>query len=200
MHAYSGGYSRKPRVLRATLGAIALCAGFGLLWLVLLTLHPAPIWALVGLALAIALPFLGLGLGLLFLDHLWRWLCTTPWIGVRDFAGAYEECSADGQSQDHPATLKIIQNWNEIDITFKSGDATYKSMSAAIIKDRLETGDVEFVVSYYSYGSHNGEEREGAHYGTFFLKRAQDGQLDGCYFTDSKRANYRQLMLKPKAR
>jgi len=114
-----------------------------------------------------------------------------------DFSGSYEECSVDGQSTDHPATLTIDQKYSTMSITLKYGDALFKSISAAIIKNQQEKGDVDVVFTYFCTGIHNGLEREGAHFGTFILKRQEHGRrLGGIYFTESKRANYHRIAFK----
>ncbi|MDR3526938.1 MAG: hypothetical protein P4L57_06625 [Rhizomicrobium sp.] len=193
MHAFSGGNSHVGT--HVCLGGIA----FGLDILLIHQLTPllmnARLYDLLALA-AIFCILLFFGLEFAYATALWSLL--KSWDKYQ-FSGTYEECSASGQVTDVPATLKIWQHWNTIEINFKSCDGIFKSITAAIVKNRLERGDIELVFSFQSSGSHLGVEREGAYLGTFILKRsADDDTAEAIYFTESRLNNFRHLYMKRK--
>lgn len=127
----------------------------------------------------------------------WRLLCLVSTLHIYDFAGTYEGDSAAGDGNRYPAKLTIRQNWSNIEIAFESGDASSKSFSASVIRDRLAKGQVELVYNYFAPGTHVGEDRVGAHYGTAMLKRSFRGaKLEGDYFTERKRDSFGQLSMK----
>jgi len=191
MHAFSGGNSHVGT--HVCLGGIA----FGLdVWLIY-GLTPWLIYAPLHDILAITAFFCILLFFLLEIAYstlLWQVLRSRD---KYQFSGTYEECSPCGQATDFPATLRIWQHWNTVEINFKSSEGIFKSITAAIVKNRLEKGDVELIFSFQSSGSHRGAEREGACLGTFILKRAEDDDTaEALYFTESKRNNFRHLYMK----
>lgn len=195
MHAYSGGNSHIGT--HVFLGALAVAFDICLIRALTPLLIYAPLSDILGIAafFCISLFFL---LELVYTTVFWRFL------KARDkyqFSGTYEECTPCGEVAEQPATLRVWQYWNTIEINFNCCDGVFKSVTAAIVKDRFAKGDVELIFSFQSSGSHRGSEREGAYFGTFILKRANDDETaEALYFTESKRANFRQLMMKRKPR
>lgn len=180
MHSYSDGFGRTSY----SHAALALAA---LLIENVLSQHIPPLLPhspINTLALVPPLRFLALFavLELLFSNIFWRVMALMHCPCIYDFNGSYEAGSAK---------LIIRQTWHKMAITFEMDGATAKSLSASIITNRLKKGDVELIYSYFAYGSNNGDERQGAHYGTAILKRRHDHNgFEGCYYTEQKSNNY----------
>jgi hypothetical protein len=130
-------------------------------------------------------------LELVFDRWVWRILCFIPGLHVYNFAGTYEgNIWGEGERQ-FQATIIVKQTWSRIEIDFISGAASSKSFSASVIKDRLANGLVELIYNYFAPGTHQGEERVGAHYGTAMLRRVDCGKkLEGEYYTEQRRDSY----------
>lgn len=121
----------------------------------------------------------------------WRVLCLVPGLHVYSFAGTYEGHIRSADQNQFPAVITIKQTWSKIEIDFVSGDAVSKSFSASVIKDRLANGWVEIVYNYFAPGTHKGNGRVGAHYGTAMLRRSERGQkLEGDYYTEQRRDSF----------
>jgi hypothetical protein len=130
-------------------------------------------------------------LELVFDRWAWRILCVIPWLHVYSFSGKYEGNIWGADEKQFPANIKVKQTWSRIEIDFESGAASSKSFSASVIKDRLANGVVELIYNYFAPGTHKGEERVGAHYGTAMLRRVNRGKkLEGDYYTEQRRDSY----------
>ncbi len=191
MHAFSGGNSHIST--HVCLGGLAFAFDILLIHLLTPLLIYAPLYDILAITAFFCI-LLFFCLEIAYSTVFWRALKAKD---KYQFSGAYEECTVCGQVTDFPATLRIWQYWNTIEINFKSSDGIFKSITAAIVKNRLEKGDVELVFSFQSSGSHRGAEREGAYLGTFILKHgADDDTAEAFYFTESKRSNFRHLYMK----
>ena len=137
---------------------------------------------------------------LLFNQWGWRLLSYFPPLHIYNFGGTYEGRIRAGDGNDYPAILTIKQTWSQIELYFESGEAKSKSFSASITQDRLAKGHVEIIYNYFAPGTHKGEERVGAHYGTTMFKRLDKGaRLEGDYFTEQKRDTFGQITLRRKS-
>ena len=190
-HSYSGGYSRT--IIHLVLGIAAFATAAMILRQTLPMVRCAAFRDPVGLGFLFFVVLFALFEALYFYQG-WR---LVQWAEQSDFSGTYDECSVDGQCANNPVRLKINQDCSTMGITLNYGEATAKSITAAIVKNRRESGDVEISCTYFCTGANNGVERLGAHFGTFILKRRDGGKrLEGVYFTESKYANFSRLNFK----
>ena len=138
-------------------------------------------------------------LELVFNRWAWRLLCLVKPLHIHDFGGTYSGQIRAEKDTSFPVTITIKQNWSDIEIDFESGEATSKSFSASITKDRLARGQVEIVYNYYAQGTHEGDERVGAHYGTAMLVRQARGKkLEGQYYTEGIRERFGRIAVERK--
>lgn len=186
MHSYSV-HSNHSAYIHVALAAAAV----GLYWLI--TFLPLPPFAAVGPVTAFSLFAI---LEFVFDRWGWRVLGRIPGLGVDDFSGTYVGTLCAGDGTEHKATYKIKQTWSRIEIDFESEGATSKSFSAAVIKDRLQNGQVELVYNYYVHGRRTGPAVLAAHYGTAMLKLVRGGQrLEGDYFTEQDRNSFGSVQM-----
>jgi len=188
MHSYGRDYRYSPYI-HVGLAALA----YGLYLLILqgfgsgIAVHIGPIGTL---------SIFGL-LEFLFSRWGWRLLCLIPGVHIYTFGGTYQGNITAGDGTSFPVTLTIKQNWSQISVDFLSGNATSRSFSASVVKDRLAKGNVELIYNYFAPGTHEGEERVGAHHGTTMLKRSSKGRkLSGEYYTERKRDSFGRIELR----
>ena len=143
-----------------------------------------PIWLIVFLILF----FILYGI---FTGWLWRYFLIPRIAKICDFNGTYEGtcqgsvCDAAGNAVTSPSTLKIRQYWHRIEISFRMDGIEYTSRTAAILRNRPMTGDIELIF-YFSQGATHYGTASKALYGTAVLRTKDRHHLTGQCFTDTQ--------------
>lgn len=129
----------------------------------------------------------------------WHVLRLVPFLHVVSFQGKYQGVVCAGADRsEFAASLHIRQTWSRISVEFRAdGSANARSISASILKDRVEFDHFELVYNYFARGKRDDDGQRFDHHGTAMLKLSASGRdLAGDYFTEQKRDTFGTIRMR----